>query len=600
MKRSHSYTSGLNYSLSVEPICIAIVGAGRAGEFHVESLSINKQFDLRYIIDINEDKASDLSKKAQCSFHNDLEWVLRETDIEAVIISTTTPTHYDLTMKCLNAGKHVFCEKPLGTEGEITNCFKLANRMNLKLLVAYQKRFDENYSKLYELIKDKRPQNIYLTTRDHPLPPLEYLETSNGIVEDMMSHDIDIANLYMNFELPERVVSFTYTHNEELQKMNEIEGIEVLMHYSEGRIVHLTGSRDAKHGYDQRVEVFGPFGLYKLDNQLDTTIQYYDMNGSTHSKMNYSFSQRYKDAYLKELDYFYKMIKENYSPLVDEQHLIMTKKICNAINQSIKTGNIIQLNTSDLRTYHVDTPQYYLYRDMHRNQTLDFVLKKKEKYATLNNQTMALEDALSSLDTFIDPSDPDLDEENSIHAYQTAERIRKLHPTNKELQLIGLIHDLGKVLFTFGEPTWAIVGDTYVVGCQYPESIVYYDTLKENSDFDTYDEMGIYEPGCGLGNLHITFGHDEYLYQVLKQNESKHTLSQDSLDIIRYHSFYPWHTSGEYMRFMDKSDYHKLKNVNDFNKFDLYSKEDSPEISEEIKHYYSELISEYFSGELQW
>ena len=200
MKRSHSYNSGLNYSLSIEPILVAIVGAGRAGEFHVESLSINKQFDLRYIIDTNEDKASDLSKKAQCSFHNDLEWILRETDIEAVIISTTTPTHHDLTMKCLSAGKHVYCEKPLGTEGEITDCFKLANRMNLKLLVAYQKRFDENYSKLYELIKDKRPQNIYLTTRDHPIPLLEYLETSNGIVEDMMSHDIDIANLYMKFE----------------------------------------------------------------------------------------------------------------------------------------------------------------------------------------------------------------------------------------------------------------------------------------------------------------------------------------------------------------------------------------------------------------
>ena len=600
MKRSHSYNSEFNYSLSVVPIKVAIIGAGRAGEFHVESLSINKQFDLRYVVDINEEKASELSKKANCLFHNDIEWILRETDIEAVIISTTTPTHYDLTMKCLNAGRHVFCEKPLGTEEEITDCFKLANSMNIKILIAYQKRFDENYSKLYELIKDKRPLNIYLTTRDHPLPPLDYLETSNGIVEDMMSHDIDIANLYMNFELPEKVVAFTYTHNEDLKKMNEIEGIEVLMHYSEGRIVHLTGSRDAKHGYDQRVEVFGQFGLYKLENQLDTTIQYYDSCGSTHSKMNYSFSQRYKDAYLKELDYFYKMIKENYSPLVDEQHLIMTKKICNAINQSIKTGNIVQLNIPELRTYYVDTPQYYLYRDMHRNQNLDFVLGKKDQYAVLNNHKMRLESALLSLDTFIDPSDPDVDEENSVHAYQTAERIRKLHPTNKELQLIGLIHDLGKVLFTFGEPNWAIVGDTYVVGCQFPESIVYYDTLKENSDFGKYDKLGIYESKCGISNLHITFGHDEYLYQVLKQNESKHKLSQDSLDIIRYHSFYPWHTSGEYREFMDESDSLKLKNVLRFNHFDLYSKEDSYEINEEIKEYYSGLISEYFPHELQW
>ena len=601
MKRSYSYNSKLNYSLSNEPINLAIIGAGRAGEFHVNSLSINKQFSLLYIVDLCEEKAINLSKKAKCNYQNDIDFVLNNDDIQAVIICTTTPTHYDITMKCLNARKHVLCEKPLGKdETEITNCFTLANSLNLKLLVAYQKRFDIHYSKLYECIKNMNPQNIYLTTRDHPLPPLDYLKTSNGIVEDMMSHDIDIANLYMNFKLPEKVVAFTYTHNKELQDINEIEGIEIMMHYKEGQIVNLSGSRDAKHGYDQRVEVFGSFGLYKLDNQLDTTIQYFDPYGSTNSKMNYSFKQRYNEAYLHELDYFYKMIKDNYAPLVEEYHLIMCKKICNAINKSIVNKEIVYLNDNSLRTYEIDTPQYYLYRDMHINQTLDFVLSKKLQYLVLNNKKMTMKDALSSLDTFIDPSDPDLDEENSIHAYQTAERIRKLHPTNTELQIIGLIHDIGKVLFTYGEPNWAIVGDTYVVGCEFPKSIVYSDTLKDNADYNEYDKLGIYSEGCGLDNLNISFGHDEYLYQVLKQNINKHKISQENLDIIRYHSFYPWHTSGEYKHFMNESDEIKLKNVNMFNRFDLYSKEDNPDISDEIKEYYSLLLDQYFPSILQW
>ena len=129
---------------------------------------------------------------------------------------------------------------------------------------------------------------------------------------------------------------------------------------------------------------------------------------------------------------------------------------------------------------------------------------------------MYMKDALAALDTFVDPSDHDLDEENSIHAYQTAERIRRIHPLNKELQLVGLIHDLGKVMFTFGEPNWAIVGDTYVVGSEFPKSIVYYETMKENSE------------KCGLENLNISFGHNEYLYQVLKQNEGKHKISKNT------------------------------------------------------------------------
>jgi len=151
---------------------------------------------------------------------------------------------------------------------------------------------------------------------------------------------------------------------------------------------------------------------------------------------------------------------------------------------------------------------------------------------------MSIKKALSMMNEFIDPSDPDLDVENSIHAYQTAERIRKKYPNDKEFQIIGLIHDLGKVLFSFGEPNWAVVGDTYVLGCRFPESIVYYNTLKENSDFDKYKEKSIYEKGCGLDNLNISFGHDEYLYQVLTQNKN-HKITERGKSIIRYHSFYP-------------------------------------------------------------
>ena len=253
----------------------------------------------------------------------------------------------------------------------------------------------------------------------------------------------------------------------------------------------------------------------------------------------------------------------------------------------------------ELRKYEENTPQYFLYKEMHENQNLDYVVKKKQQYLKLNNKKMTIKEVLSKMDTFIDPSDPDLDVENSIHAYQTAERIRKKYPENKELQIIGLIHDLGKILFEFNEPNWAIVGDTYVVGCKFPKSIVYYDTLKKNSDFDKYDKLGIYEYGCGLDNLNITFGHDEYLYQVLKQNNN-HYISQKYLDIIRYHSFYPWHTGNDYYHFMNEKDKQVLKDVLMFNEFDLYSKEDDVEISNEIKEYYNNILDEYFIGELNW
>ena len=252
-----------------------------------------------------------------------------------------------------------------------------------------------------------------------------------------------------------------------------------------------------------------------------------------------------------------------------------------------------------LRTYNINTPQYLLYSKMYANQSLEFVYKKKEEYSKMNKRTMSIKKALSLLDKYIDPSDPDLDVPNSIHAYMTAERIRKKYPNNKELQIIGLIHDIGKVLFSFGEPSWAVVGDTYVLGCKFPKSIVYYDSLKESPEYDKYDELGIYKEKCGIDNLTLSYGHDEYLYNVLKNNNN-HKISDKYLKVIRYHSFYPWHTHHEYRHFMTKEDYNILNDVLEFNSFDLYSKEDNINISKETKEYYDLLLDEYFTDDLNW
>ena len=138
--------------------------------------------------------------------------------------------------------------------------------------------------------------------------------------------------------------------------------------------------------------------------------------------------------------------------------------------------------TETLRNYDINSKQCEFYKRMYQNQDLKFVLMMKRKYDKLDNVEMTMNKALSLMVTFIDPSDPDLDEPNSIHAYQTAERIRKMYPNNKEYQIIGLIHDLGKVLFTFDEPDYAVVGDTFVVGCKLPKSIVYYDCIDFHPD----------------------------------------------------------------------------------------------------------------------
>jgi inositol oxygenase len=265
------------------------------------------------------------------------------------------------------------------------------------------------------------------------------------------------------------------------------------------------------------------------------------------------------------------------------------------------------MENKKLRSYEEGTRQYYLYKEMHEKQTYEYVQSKLKEYTKFNKGEYHVADVLEEMDNFIDPSDPDMDLPNSIHAYQTAERIRKKHPLGYEFQICGLIHDIGKILFKFGEPSWAVVGDTFVTGCAYPKSIVYYDTLKGNPDFNDkrYNtEYGVYEKNCGLDNLAISFGHDEYLYRVLKHNKDlgMHNMDDKYLNMIRFHSFYPWHNEGEYKHLLnEEEDNEILLDVLDLNQYDLYSKEDTDFVlTDEIKSYYSNLLSIYFPKKLLW
>ena len=255
-----------------------------------------------------------------------------------------------------------------------------------------------------------------------------------------------------------------------------------------------------------------------------------------------------------------------------------------------------------LRTFNKNTREYNLYKGMYENQTYEFAKSKRQFYSKLNNGKMKMCKALELMNKYIDPSDPDVNDCNLIHLYQTAERIRHKYPTNYEYQLCGLIHDVGKLLYTFGEPDWAIVGDTFVVGAEYGKALVYGNLLKNNTDINDIifrTKFGIYSPNCGVKKLTLSFGHDEYLYIVLKNNKN-HRLSEKYLDIIRFHSFYPWHTGGDYSYFMSKEDETLKQNILDFNQFDLYSKTDEKNISQETKDYYKRLLEEYFPEELDW
>jgi inositol oxygenase len=174
------------------------------------------------------------------------------------------------------------------------------------------------------------------------------------------------------------------------------------------------------------------------------------------------------------------------------------------------------------------------YKQNHRNQTFEFVSRKRDAYLRLNHRRMSVFDALAFLNTLVDHSDPDIELDQLQHLLQTSEAIRA-DGHEDWFVLTGLLHDLGKVLCLFGEPQWAVVGDTFPVGCQFDERIVYHEFFEENPDahdprYNT--RLGHYDENCGLQNVLMSWGHDEYLYHVVKEY-----LPEPALYMIRFHSF---------------------------------------------------------------
>jgi len=227
----------------------------------------------------------------------------------------------------------------------------------------------------------------------------------------------------------------------------------------------------------------------------------------------------------------------------------------------------------------------------------------RDKWLGFNHGAHTIEDVIELLDGLVDDSDPDNELPNSIHDFQTAERIRRAWPEHDWFHLVGLLHDLGKIMALWGEPQWCVVGDTFPVGCAFSDQIVFPQQFEANPDFNNPNyssETGIYKPKCGLDKLKMSWGHDEYMYQLLKFNQC--TIPDEGLNMIRFHSFYPWHTGGAYDRFCSNYDLTVVKPwVLEFNKFDLYSKGDDVPDLEAVWPYYKQLLQKYnLDGLLNW
>jgi myo-inositol 2-dehydrogenase/D-chiro-inositol 1-dehydrogenase len=309
--------------MSTTPLRIALLGLGRAGNFHLQSLRQTHEAQVACVFDIDEAKAKSIADREDCRWASTAEQAVAADDVDAVIVATPTGAHFDGVQLCLEAARPVLTEKPLGRHlHEIDACFRKAKDQATPLFVAFQRRFDPAFASLVSAVHGNRLgqlQHVRSVSRDNPVPATDYIRSSGGIFHDCMVHDLDMVCQIVG-EVPTHLSSFGSSFIADIGACDDFDNVVASLAFSSGVTAAIDINRKSVYGYDQRIEAFGDAGMIQADNYHNSSVTQATADGFARPPVDYSFPTRYREAYLQELLCFVRCARGNEEvPITHEQ-----------------------------------------------------------------------------------------------------------------------------------------------------------------------------------------------------------------------------------------------------------------------------------------
>lgn len=298
-------------------IVLGIIGAGRIGKLHAENVVKNfVNVRVKAIADIYADKIKEWADSLRIeNVYSDYHEILNDPEIDAVLICSSTDTHSTITIEAANAGKNIFCEKPIDYDlDRIDAALKAVERAGIKYQVGFNRRFDRNFSKVCKLVKEGKigdPHIIKVTSRDPQPPTPEYARVSGGMFLDMTIHDFDMVRYLSGSEVTEVYANAAVLVDPDIGEAGDVDTALITLKFKNGAIGIIDNSRRAAYGYDQRVEVFGSKGGITVSNDTETSAVLSTEEGVFSDKPKYFFLERYKDSFIEELRQFFDAIEND-------------------------------------------------------------------------------------------------------------------------------------------------------------------------------------------------------------------------------------------------------------------------------------------------
>jgi len=303
-------------------LTFGVIGAGRIGQLHARHLSYRvAQAKLIMISDIVEKAARQCAQECQVAqYSTDYHDILIHSDIQAVLICSSTDTHAKIIEEAALAGKHIFCEKPIDHDlGRIDRALAAVDKAGVLLQVGFNRRFDANYQRVRQAVERGEigePHLMHIISRDPSPPPIEYVKVSGGIFLDMTIHDFDMARFLIGSEVEEVYVAGAVRIDPAIAEAGDLDTVMITLKFANGVIATIDNSRKAVYGYDQRVEIFGSKGCISTANNYPNTATMQTKDNIRRDLPLNFFMDRYVDSYLEEIDQFLKAVLNNSPPPV--------------------------------------------------------------------------------------------------------------------------------------------------------------------------------------------------------------------------------------------------------------------------------------------
>lgn len=291
---------------------IGIIGAGRIGKVHLESISYHvKNATVTAMADpfMNEETEKLIRSYGVSKVTKDYKDILNDKDIDAVLVCSSTDTHAAISIEAINAGKHVFCEKPVDHSIEKIQAVAdaLKEHPDIKFQVGFNRRFDHNFAairKAYDDGKIGEAHILKITSRDPEPPNPAYIKVSGGIFLDMTIHDFDMACFLTDSDVEELYVNSAVLFDPAIGEQGDVDTAIITMKMANGALAVIDNSRKAAYGYDQRAELFGSKGMVATSNDTVSSAVISNADGVTGEKPLFFFLERYMGSFSEEMRQF--------------------------------------------------------------------------------------------------------------------------------------------------------------------------------------------------------------------------------------------------------------------------------------------------------